>query len=107
MRMERVDALAGDSMPKTRLFDAYSVILRRDPCSYCGVQDAWIEWEPTNALGPSCAARWDYHLFGATRDHIVPRRSAADDVWDNLTAACRSCNSRKNATPLLLWLATR
>ena len=33
-------------------------------------------------------------------DHVVPRSRGGRDVWDNLAAACRPCNSRKrNRTP--------
>lgn len=28
-------------------------------------------------------------------DHIVPRSRGGTDVWDNLAAACRPCNTRK------------
>ena len=28
-------------------------------------------------------------------DHVVPRSRGGRDVWDNLAAACRPCNSRK------------
>ena len=33
-------------------------------------------------------------------DHVVPRSRGGGDDWDNLAAACRSCNSSKrNRTP--------
>ncbi len=33
-------------------------------------------------------------------DHVVPRSRGGRDVWDNLAAACRPCNSKKrNRTP--------
>lgn len=60
----------------------YLAVLRRDPCAYCG--------------GPSEAL-----------DHIEPRVAGGSDGWDNLTAACKSCNSSKTATPLLLSMAGR
>jgi 5-methylcytosine-specific restriction endonuclease McrA len=28
-------------------------------------------------------------------DHVVPRSRGGRDVWDNLAAACRRCNTRK------------
>lgn len=28
-------------------------------------------------------------------DHVVPRSRGGEHVWDNVTAACRSCNLRK------------
>jgi hypothetical protein len=57
----------------------YTELLRRDPCSYCG--------------GPAGHA-----------DHIDPVSKGGPSTWDNLTAACKSCNSRKKAKPLLLAL---
>jgi 5-methylcytosine-specific restriction endonuclease McrA len=57
----------------------YAEILRRDPCAYCG--------------GSSGHA-----------DHIDPVSKSGPSTWDNLTAACKSCNSRKKAKPLLLAL---
>ena len=42
-----------------------------------------------------------------TLEHISPiSRGGRHDV-DNVAAACRSCNSSKNATPLLVWMARR
>ena len=38
-------------------------------------------------------------------DHIDPvARGGTNDV-ENVAAACRNCNSSKNATPLVLWMA--
>lgn len=55
----------------------YAVILLGDPCAYCcGVAE--------------------------TVDHIVALAGGGSDEWDNLTAACVSCNARKWRTPLLL-----
>jgi 5-methylcytosine-specific restriction endonuclease McrA len=35
-----------------------------------------------------------------TIDHIIPKASGGKDSWDNLVAACRSCNQKKgNETP--------
>ena len=40
-------------------------------------------------------------------DHIEPlARHGAHDI-DNITAACRPCNSSKSDTPLIVWLARR
>lgn len=58
---------------------AYRRVLRGDPCAYCG--------------GTA-------HLV----DHIDPRPGGSND-WDNLTAACRSCNGRKGAMTMLAALA--
>lgn len=54
--------------------------LRSDQCSYCG-------------------SRHDIVI-----DHIVPIARDGENDWTNLTAACSSCNRRKSAKPLLLWL---
>ena len=53
--------------------------LLTDPCSYCG--------------GPAGEV-----------DHIQPRSRGGSEGWDNLTAACRACNARKHAMPLLAFL---
>lgn len=60
----------------------YAAILRRDPCSYCG--------------GP-----------GGEVDHIVPPSKGGTGHWTNLTAACKSCNSSKNARSLLHFMLER
>lgn len=54
----------------------YGLILTRDPCAYCG--------GPANSL-----------------DHIIPMKVGGTHDWDNFTAACKSCNSRKNDRTLL------
>jgi 5-methylcytosine-specific restriction endonuclease McrA len=54
----------------------YADVLLADPCSYCG-------------------GRAD------TVDHIVALARNGAHEADNLTAACRSCNSRKRTRPLL------
>ncbi len=60
----------------------YAILLMGDPCSYCDGS--------TDSL-----------------DHIEPLSRGGDSGWDNFTAACRSCNSTKNAKSLLEFLATR
>ena len=49
-------------------------ILRRDDyrCQYCGQHTPYL-----------------------TIDHIIPRRLGGSHAWDNLVAACPSCNHRK------------
>ena len=37
-------------------------------------------------------------------DHIVPLGEDGDDAWENLTAACASCNLRKHSKPILEFL---
>jgi len=53
-------------------------VLRRDgmTCQYCGDRDR------------------------LTVDHVYPRSRGGQDTWENLVAACMSCNNRKgNRTP--------
>ncbi len=59
---------------------AYSAILRRDPCSYCG------------------------RLVEVAVDHIVPVSRGGQNDISNLTASCRSCNSKKCDRSLLAFL---
>ena len=42
-----------------------------------------------------------------TLDHIVPLSAGGQHDIENAVAACKSCNSAKNKTPLVLWLARR
>lgn len=58
---------------------AYVQILLGDPCSYCG--------ESADSI-----------------DHIVPTTKGGTSEWDNLTAACMSCNATKHNRTLLLHL---
>jgi 5-methylcytosine-specific restriction endonuclease McrA len=58
---------------------AFSKMLRRDTCSYCG--------------GPA-----------GTLDHIVPLAKGGAHHWSNLAAACSSCNNRKKTMPALTFL---
>lgn len=58
----------------------WAVILRRDPCCFCGSLDK------------------------VEIDHIVAVSAGGGGEWDNLSAACRSCNARKNDRPLLEFL---
>lgn len=57
-------------------------ILVRDPCVYCGKRATGV-------------------------DHITPIVSGGDSGWDNLAGACRDCNRRKHATPMLFFLLRR
>lgn len=57
----------------------YAEVLAGDPCAYCG--------------GPATEV-----------DHIDPLVETEDGDWTNLTAACRSCNARKNRRSLLTYL---
>lgn len=60
----------------------YRSILKKDPCSYCGSE-------------------------GKEVDHIDPLILGGTETNDNLTSACKSCNSRKRDKPMLLWMASR
>ena len=40
-------------------------------------------------------------------DHIVPLSTGGEHDIENAAPACKSCNSAKHKTPLLLWLARR
>lgn len=42
-----------------------------------------------------------------TRDHIVAVSRGGTDRYGNVVPACQSCNVRKGATPLLIFLANR
>lgn len=59
---------------------AYSEMLRRDPCAYCGGSGGHV-------------------------DHIVAKKVGGGNEWWNLTAACQPCNSTKRTKPLLRFLA--
>jgi hypothetical protein len=68
-----------DTLEGILLRDEYESILKKDPCSYCG---------------------------GAMQaiDHIQPYSREGSSEWDNLTAACTSCNSRKGNWTLLEFM---
>ena len=65
--------------PRPRVRLTKREVLRRDDyrCQYCGHE--------SNRL---------------TVDHIVPRRLGGTYSWDNLVAACPTCNRRKGGRPL-------
>lgn len=60
----------------------YALILRGDPCCYCG-----------KPMG---------HI-----DHIQPIARGGTGEWDNLTAACALCNQSKKDRPLLVFMLSR
>lgn len=78
---ERRQAMS-ESRVRQRVHERWGSVLRRDPCAYCGA--------PSNDV-----------------DHIVPL--ARDGEWgaSNLIGACKSCNSSKQARPLLAFLILR
>jgi 5-methylcytosine-specific restriction endonuclease McrA len=57
----------------------YVVIIRQDPCAYCGAPMEHV-------------------------DHIVPFADGGPTDWTNLAPACANCNHRKSRMPLLLFL---
>lgn len=71
------------------------------------------------ALGSHTAAEWTglrrsyrglcvYCLGKATtRDHLVSLERGGTNFIDNIVPACVSCNSSKQDTPFLVWLARR
>jgi len=65
--------------PRLRVRLTKREILRRDDytCQYCG-----------------------QHLPHLTIDHVIPRRLGGKHSWDNLVAACPSCNHRKGGRTL-------
>ena len=68
--------------PPDELANEYSLVLRGDPCSYCG----------------DCME----HI-----DHIEPVARNGSGSWDNLTAACAACNHAKGVRTLLEFLHLR
>lgn len=60
--------------------DVWVAILRRDPCTYCGLPSDSVE-------------------------HVDPRGSRSPIV--NGVGACRSCNSERGSAPLLVYLMWR
>jgi 5-methylcytosine-specific restriction endonuclease McrA len=65
--------------PRPRIRLTKREILRRDDftCQYCGL-----------------------HMPHLTIDHIIPRRLGGNHSWNNLVAACPSCNHRKGGRTL-------
>jgi 5-methylcytosine-specific restriction endonuclease McrA len=64
------------TMPRRVAFTRFNVFLRdRFRCQYCGEQFA------SNDL---------------SFDHVVPRCRGGLTCWENIVAACRPCNTRKN-----------
>jgi 5-methylcytosine-specific restriction endonuclease McrA len=65
--------------PRPRVRLTKREILRRDDytCQYCGQHASYL-----------------------TIDHIIPRRLGGRHTWENLVAACPSCNHRKGGRTL-------
>ncbi len=62
--------------PRRRVVLSKRNVLRRDnyQCQYCGSQDRKM-----------------------TIDHVIPRKENGPATWENLVAACVSCNARKGS----------
>ncbi len=69
-------------VPLDALAIEYAEVLLRDPCSYCG--------DPAGEI-----------------DHIAPVFEGGKSNWENLTAACKSCNSAKHTRSMLHFFAGR
>ena len=52
---------------------------------------------PATSTPASTAARQTHDL---TLDHVVPRHRGGGHTWDNLVAACKTCNHRKGGSSL-------
>jgi 5-methylcytosine-specific restriction endonuclease McrA len=65
--------------PRPRVKLTKREVLRRDAytCQYCG-----------------------QHTLSLTVDHVTPRHMGGQHTWDNLVAACPSCNHRKGGRTL-------
>lgn len=97
----------------------------RDPgfvCAYCATPLA----TPFRLMGTGAHLAWEHDGWELTisdtedpywnlldghreahREHVVPRAGGGTDGLDNLVLACSSCNAKKKALPLLLFLARR
>lgn len=47
--------------------------------------------------------------FGDTMDHVIPRSRGGKHVWENVVAACKRCNAKKDDKTLeqMGWALTR
>lgn len=75
-------SLLSATVEDTRLAGEYRKILFLDPCSYCG--------NPCQHI-----------------DHIRPLSHGGAEAWHNLTASCASCNTSKQAKPVLTFMLDR
>ena len=65
------------SIKRTPVFTRFNLFLRdRWTCQYCGDQ---------------------FQTHDLTFDHVIPRSKGGKTCWDNIVAACRSCNLRKGS----------
>lgn len=68
--------------PIGRASPPWKVIVRADPCAYCG--------RPSETV-----------------DHLQPTSAGGHRGWPNEVGACRACNEAKAAMPLLRFLHAR
>ncbi|MHC3450772.1 HNH endonuclease [Streptomyces prasinus] len=61
---------------------AYRVIIKSDPCVYCGAASVAI-------------------------DHVTPVAEGGSDRWENLAPVCKPCNSRKRSRSVLVVMLGR
>ena len=81
-KLRRRARLASATLGQLAETNEYLDVLSGDPCAYCGA-------------------------LATTVDHIEALSRGGNHDWENLTAACRRCNSRKQGLPLLMYLLSR
>ena len=77
-RARKLDAPQGDP----RLTREYLLLIKDDPCVYCGAP-------------------------GEDNDHIVSLVNGGAEAWDNFARTCRSCNTSKHDKHLLTCMLNR
>ena len=75
--------LSGKVTMKALLADEKTKIAYGTTCCYCGAKDK------------------------LTLDHVIPRLQGGPDAAENISYACRSCNSSKGAKDMVLWLVSK
>jgi len=78
---------------------------RRRARKACAVPQRWIV---DHSLGDPLACWWcGRGLLGAkvTIEHVMPIELKGPTVPSNLVSACSTCNSRKQETHPLVWIA--
>ena len=75
--------LAGKMQMRPLYDDERTKIAHADTCCYCGRKTK------------------------LSLDHLIPRLEGGPDAADNVTYACRSCNSSKGARDMVLWLVAK
>lgn len=108
-QMQRLDAqraadrlrriASGRTRPQSRPGISVSIrtaVYRRDGwrCVYCGHQ-----FQPVNMGAPEDEA----HAIWLELDHVKPYSLGGNDTFENLRAACSTCNRRRGVDDLDLW----